>query len=166
MLERPQDFRQGLVEHSPILRAYARRLTSNPSWADDLVQETMLKALANETKFTLGTNLRAWLFRILKNTFLSEIRKEKQVVGIEMDDAAEVPVALPNQIDSITLREVRDQIASLPAVQRTVLELVGQLGWSYEDAADFCNCEIGTIKSRLSRARTALANLADCNSPV
>lgn len=149
-------FRDDLVKALPMLRTFAISLTANPSRADDLVQETMVKAWANRERFTPGTNFTAWLFTILRNQFYTEIRKGRR----EIEDADGVHAGtLTTQADqehAAGLRMVMNLIGTLPLPQRQALLLVGAEGFTYEEAADRIGCQVGTVKSRVSRARATL----------
>ncbi|WP_043750634.1 sigma-70 family RNA polymerase sigma factor [Methylobacterium nodulans] len=149
-------FRDELLATLPSLRAFALSLTTTLSQADDLVQETLLRAWQNQHRFEAGTNLKAWLFTILRNQFYTVARKRRREVEDVDDAAAGRMVALPDQEDGIALREVWDQVARLPPLQREALLLVAVQGLTYEAAARLMNCQVGTVKSRVSRARTAL----------
>lgn len=145
-----------LVAELPSLRAFALSLTRNHAGADDLVQETVLKAWAKLDSYKEGTNLRAWLFTILRNTFISMRRRtRREVEDVDSVHAANV-VQIPEQEGAIELSEFRRALARLPHEQREALILVGATGFSYEEAAAICGCPIGTIKSRISRARRCL----------
>lgn len=144
-----------VVELIPALRAFARTFCRSPSDADDLVQETLAKAIANLHRFEPGTKLKSWLFTIMRNTFLTNVAKSRrETTGVEIEDPSSGPQA--PQEWSAQVREVRAAIGRLPQAQREVLVLVGMLGVSYEEAARICDCAVGTVKSRLSRARAAL----------
>lgn len=159
MDNQPNDLRDQVLDMMPALRAFARSLTHNPANADDLVQETLLKALTNGDKFTAGTNLRAWLFTILRNSFYSSLRKTRNEVA---DASGELTAGLsvhPAQEGVIESKELRVALHALPAAQREALMLVGVAGLSYEDAAQICGCAIGTMKSRVNRARNKLMTL-------
>jgi RNA polymerase sigma-70 factor, ECF subfamily len=151
--------RDDLLASIPNLRAFAVSLCGNSERADDLVQETLMKAWAKFDTFEEGTNLRAWLFTILRNEFYSQVRKK----GREVEDAdgayAARLASQPSQEGHMDLRDFRIALAQLPDDQREALILVGASGFSYEEAAEICNCAVGTIKSRVSRARTRLAEL-------
>ncbi len=151
------EFERGLVEHMPRLRAFARSLSSDPARADDLVQETMLKALDKRSSYAMGTNQRAWLFTILKNTFYSEIRRRRREVDIEDAPEPRVGGSTAAQEAAVALNELGDAVDGLPEEQRRAVLLVGAAGMSYEEAAERCGCAVGTIKSRVSRARNQLA---------
>lgn len=157
------DPKEELVEHLPALRAFAISLTRNSATADDLVQDTVVKAWSNLDKFQPGTNLRAWLFTILRNTFYSLHRKRSREVedpdGIMADGLSEKP----HHDGRLAMADFEDAFAQLPAEQREALVLVGAEGFSYEEAAEMCGCAVGTIKSRTNRARTRLAEIMHLN---
>lgn len=150
------DFRKALVPLLPSLRAFARFLASDAVRADDLVQETLLRALAAEHQWQPGTELRAWCFRILRNLYLEQGRRrasESRALG-RLDRAARMPASQQHAADLDDLdRAMRD----LPDSQREALILVGAHGFSVEEAAEVCGVAPGTIKARTSRARAALA---------
>lgn len=148
-----------LVSLMPSLRAFSRSLCANPSRADDLVQETLVKALANLHRFEPGSNLRAWLFTILRNTYYSELRKrQREVEDVEGAYAARL-AERPSQPSAADLEDFKRAFAQLSDGHREVLALVGASGLSYEEAAEICGCAVGTIKSRVNRARARLAEL-------
>jgi RNA polymerase sigma-70 factor (ECF subfamily) len=151
--------REGIVAAIPRLRAFAVSLTGSVDRADDLVQETMVRAYANIDKFQPGTHLAAWLFTILRNQFRSEYRKRKREVEDADGHHVESLTANPEQFGKVEFNELHSALAMLPAEQREALILVGASGFSYEEAAAICECAVGTIKSRLSRARTRLLEL-------
>ena len=153
--------RDGIVAAIPRLRAFGVSLTGNIDRADDLVQETMLRAFANLDKFQPGTNLTAWLFTILRNHFRSDYRKRKREVEDADGRHTESLKSQPEQIGKVEFNEFKAALAQLPADQREALVLVGASGFSYEEAAEICGCAVGTIKSRLNRARTRLGQLMD-----
>jgi RNA polymerase sigma factor (sigma-70 family) len=144
-----------VVELIPALRAFARTFCRSSADADDLVQETLAKAIANLHRFEPGTKLKSWLFTIMRNTFLTAVaRSRRETTGVEVEEVASSPEA--PQEWSAQVREVRAAMGRLPQSQREVLVLVGMLGMSYDEAARICDCAVGTVKSRLSRARSAL----------
>src|SRR5258708_4168329 len=143
----------------PSLRAFAISLSGNVDRADDLVQETLLRALANIDSFQPGTNMSAWLFTILRNLFRSEYRKRRREVEDAEGHYAETLKSLPEQTSRVEFREFQNALVKLPTDQREALILVGASGFSYEEAAEICGCAVGTIKSRVNRARTRLAQL-------
>jgi len=151
-------FGDDLIASLPALRGFALSLAVNAARADDLVQETLLKAWANRARFQPGTNFTAWLFTILRNHFYSEIRKHKREVEDADGVAAAQLVSLPDQIERIELQNVWSRLAALPASQREALILVGAQGLTYEAAAEMIGCQVGTVKSRVSRARLSLAD--------
>jgi len=149
--------KQQFVEILPHLRAFARSLCGQPTLADDLVQETVLKAWAARGSFTEGTNFKAWVFTILRNTYYSHVRARKR--EIEDSDGALVArlASRPDQEDKVELKNVKRALMALPANQREALILVAASGFSYEEAASISGCAIGTMKSRVNRARKHLS---------
>lgn len=148
--------RQSLVEMMPALRAFARSLTRERASADDLVQDTLVKALTHIDKFEVGTNLRAWLFTIMRHEFYDSRRKHAR----ERDHRAALPElplgARPDQEWVTTAHTVQAAVERLPPDQQQALVLTTVLGVSYEEATQICGCPIGTIRSRVSRARERL----------
>jgi RNA polymerase sigma-70 factor, ECF subfamily len=151
--------REQMLAAMPNLRAFAVSLANNPDRADDLVQDTILRAWANIHRFERGTNLNAWLFTILRNQFHSEYRKRKR----EVEDADGAYAARlkthPDQQSHLDFEDFRTALATLPIDQREALLLVGAQGMSYEEASEVCNVAVGTVKSRVNRARSKLAFL-------
>ncbi len=147
-----------VLTYLPALRAYARSLTNQPDDADDLVQTTLMKAIANSTKFTPGTNLRAWLFTIMRNTFLNDIRKSIREQPAMADCASTMAVSQPEQYEHIAGQRLKEAVSRLPQHYREIIILVIVLGESYENTAKICNCAMGTVKSRVNRARAMLIN--------
>jgi RNA polymerase sigma-70 factor, ECF subfamily len=150
-------FQEALVEHLPYLRAFAQFLARDRSFSDDLVQETVLRALRNIDKFEAGTNMRAWLSTILRNQFYNELRTRSRMTAY-----AAIPRQTSQAGDQEAHLEMRDfdrAFRVLPAVQREALSLVGAHGFSYEEAAQIAGCAPGTMKSRVSRARSELDRL-------
>jgi RNA polymerase sigma-70 factor (ECF subfamily) len=153
------DPRDELVDHLPALRAFALSLTRNSASADDLVQDTIEKAWANITKFAPGTNMRAWLFTIQRNTFYSDRRKAKfEVADVDGHFAAALSEK-PAHDGRLAFNDFRVAFNKLPDEQREALILVGASGFSYDEAAGMCGCAVGTIKSRANRGRRRLAEL-------
>jgi RNA polymerase sigma-70 factor, ECF subfamily len=150
--------RDAVLAAVPKLRAFAISLSGNVDRADDLVQETLLRALANIDSFQPGTNLQAWLFTILRNLFRSEYRKRRREVEDTDGSYADSMVSQPEQESQLEFKELRVALSKLPQDQREALILVGASGFSYEEAAAICGCAIGTIKSRVNRARNRLAS--------
>ncbi|QPC41501.1 sigma-70 family RNA polymerase sigma factor [Kaustia mangrovi] len=151
--------RKDLLEQIPNLRAFAHSLCGNGDEADDLVQETLMRAWANLASFREGTNLRAWLFTILRNAFYSSRRRRRNETSDYDGQAADRLVVLPSQDRHMDLEDFRKALAGIPEEQREALILIGASGFSYEEAAGICGCAIGTVKSRVSRARRRLAEL-------
>ena len=151
--------RDALVATIPNLRAFAISLTGDHHRANDLVQDTLLKAWANRDKFEVGTNLKAWLFTILRNTYFSDIRKRRRESQDVDGQAAAQLVSLPEQNGHVDLSDFRKALTFLSPDQREALLLVGAEGYSYEEAATISGCAVGTVKSRVNRARAHLAEL-------
>lgn len=148
----------------PNLRAFAVSLCGNLDRADDLVQETLVKAWSNIDSFVEGTNLRAWLFTILRNIYYSEYRKRRREVA-DPDGAFAAKLAtVPAQSGHMDLLDFRTALQQLPSDQREALILIGASGLSYEEAAGVCGCAIGTMKSRVNRARSRLAEMLSITS--
>ncbi|AZO53491.1 MAG: sigma-70 family RNA polymerase sigma factor [Mesorhizobium sp.] len=142
-----------IVDLIPALRAFARTFCRNPDDADDLVQETLTKGLANIDQFETGTRMKSWLFTIMRNTFYTRARTAAREAPGLLDCASSRPVSEATQEWSVQSREVHGAIQKLPEHQREVVMLIGVLGVSYEEAAEICGCAVGTVKSRLNRAR-------------
>ena len=140
----------------PAARAFARTFYSDRSEADDLVQETLAKALANMHLFQPGTNMKSWLFTIMRNTFYTRIKISRREAPGAADCVATKPASDPTQEWSARGLEIAAAIQRLHVQHREIIMLIGVLGTSYEDAAVICNCAVGTVKSRLNRARARL----------
>lgn len=153
------DPRDQLVSHLPALRAFALSLTREGAAADDLVQDTIVKAWTNMDKFQTGTNLRAWLFTILRNTFYSSRRKTKREVSDTDGLHAARQATKPDHDGRLAMNDFRTAFARLPDEQREALILVGASGFSYEEAASMTGVAVGTVKSRANRGRRKLAEL-------
>jgi RNA polymerase sigma-70 factor (ECF subfamily) len=143
----------------PNLRAFAISLSGHADRADDLVQGTLLRAIANINSFKSGTNMQAWLFTILRNLFRSEFRKRRREVEDADGSYVDSLTSAPQQHGSLEFKELFVALAKLPLVQREALLLVGASGFSYDEAAAICEIPVGTIKSRVNRARMLLAEL-------
>ncbi len=153
-----------LIAIIPNLRAFAVSLCGNPDRADDLVQETLVKAWSNLGSFVEGTNLPAWLFTILRNIYYSEYRKRRREVA-DSDGAIAAKLATaPAQNGHMDLLDFRAALQQLPNDQREALILIGASGLSYEEAAQICNCAVGTMKSRVNRARNRLSEILSITS--
>ncbi|PZQ19110.1 MAG: RNA polymerase subunit sigma [Ancylobacter novellus] len=149
--------RDELLVHIPSLRAFAVSLSGQIDRADDLVQETLVKAWRNLGSFTEGTNMRAWLFTILRNVYISDIRRRRREVQDTDGVFAESVAVAPQQNGHMDLADFREALDDLPEEQREALILIGAAEFSYEEAAEIAGCAVGTVKSRVNRARNALA---------
>ncbi len=149
-------FTQKLVELTPMLRRMARKLARDVTLADDLVQETLLRAWANRGSFTPGTNQAAWMNTILRNCFLSDIRRKKRWRDVSGEVDVESRAVSGGQEPAMFLREIMREIFRLPKSQSDVLIMIGVESMSYADAARAAHCSVGTVKSRVSRAREHL----------
>ena len=153
------DFKEQLATVIPHLRAFGRSLSGSRDLADDLVQETLLKAWAARKRFQAGTNMRAWTFIILRNLFLSQMRRARFKGEWDEITASKILFAPASQDRHIELGDMQRALMHLPQPQREALILVGAGGFAYEEAADICGCAVGTIKSRVARGRVALESL-------
>jgi RNA polymerase sigma-70 factor, ECF subfamily len=159
-----KSLKDDLLASIPALRAFAISLSGKSDRADDLVQETLVKAWANMSSYTAGTNLRAWLFAILRNIFYSQYRKRKREVE-DADGHLAARLATPaEQNGHMDFEDFRRALQQLPPDQREALVLIGASGLSYEEAAEVCDCAVGTIKSRVNRARARLVELLGLTS--
>lgn len=158
---RDDRFRDELVALIPQLRAFARTLCGEAAAADDLAQDAMLKAWDARASFELGTNMKAWSFMILRNQFYSERRRSWRQSQLDQEVAERTLVAVDDPEAPVALDELRQGLAMLPAEQREALILVGAGGFAYEEAAAICECAVGTVKSRVSRARKALQEILE-----
>lgn len=152
-------FERELIALIPHLRAFGRSLSGSAVDGDDLAQETLEKALGARASFTLGTNLKAWTFFILRNQFISGKRRSWRATALDPAVAAETLVATDRPDSAVELDDVRRGLSMLPLDQREALILIGAAGMAYEDAAEVLGVPCGTIKSRVSRARLALSRL-------
>lgn len=161
-----ETFSSELVDVIPSLRAYARALTRNAADCDDLVQETLAKALKNQSRFEHGTRLKSWLFTIMRNTFYTAAKKSaRERPGLEDCVSASVLVE-PVHDAVITHKRLLAAIERLPQQYREMLILVVMLGETYEDAARICGCAVGTVKSRVNRARRMVMQEMEEGSPA
>jgi RNA polymerase sigma-70 factor (ECF subfamily) len=156
------DFALMLEAEIPRLRRYARALTRDMSRADDLVQSCLTRALAKRHLWQAGTDLRAWLFTILHNQHVNDVRRSvREGVNVPVEDMAPVLTVQPNAVDRLQLRDLEAAIAQLPIEQRQVILLVGLEGMRYEEVAEVLDVPVGTVRSRLSRGRDQLRRLMD-----
>ena len=157
-------FKRDLVALIPHLRAFARTLCGDAAAADDLAQDAMLKAWDARSSFQMGTNMKAWTFMILRNQFYSEKRRSWRQSQLDQDAAERTLVAADDPEAPVALDEMRLALGMLPSEQREALILVGAGGFAYEEAADICGCAVGTVKSRVSRARRALQGILEAGA--
>ena len=152
-------FKREMLATLPSLRAFAVSLTGKHDKADDLVQDTVMKAWAKQSSFQMGTNIKAWLFTILRNEFYSQMRKRGREVQDSDGVFTERLSVHPSQYGSLDLEDFKKALSQLPDDQREAIILIGASGFSYEEAAAICDCAVGTMKSRVSRARSRLGEL-------
>ncbi len=155
------DWRDEVVGMIPALRAFAWSLSHNSSDADDLVQDTLIKAWTHRDKYEPGSNLRAWLFTILRNTYYTQVTRRRREVRDETGEYASTLKSPPTQDWSVAMHALQAALLELPSEHREALILVGAAGLSYEEAAEICGCALGTIKSRVNRARAKLLKIMD-----
>ncbi len=160
------EFRKDLLDLIPFLRAFSRSLCGDRELADDLAQEALAKAWQSRDTFRPGSNLKAWLFTILRNQFYSDRRRAWRQAPWDETAAERVPVARGEQTWAVQLSDTARALRGLPAEQREALILVGAGGFSYEDAARIANCAVGTVKSRVARARKALFAALEGHAPL
>jgi RNA polymerase sigma-70 factor (ECF subfamily) len=159
--DRDGEFKRGLLPLIPQLRAFARTLAGDPTAADDLAQDALMKAWDARASFEIGTNMKAWTFMILRNQFYSEKRRSWRQAQLDQETAERTLIAVDDPSAPLSLDELRQGLAMLPAEQREALVLVGAGGFAYEEAAAICGCAVGTVKSRVSRARRALQSILE-----
>ena len=158
-------FKADLLALLPNLRAFAMSLCGSADLADDLVQDTLVKAWDHADSFQPGTNLRAWLFTILRNTYFSECRRRRREVEDRDGSKASDLAVHPGQQGHLDMQDFRRALNVLPPDQREALILVGAAGFSYEEAAAISSCAVGTIKSRVNRARAKLTEMLGVATP-
>ena len=154
-------FKRDLVALIPHLRAFARTLCGDAAAADDLAQDAVMKAWDARSSFQVGTNMKAWTFMILRNQFYSEKRRSWRQSQLDQEAAERTLVAPDDPEAPVALDEMRLALGMLPSEQREALILVGAGGFAYEEAAVICGCAVGTVKSRVSRARRALQGILE-----
>ena len=160
------DFRRGLLELIPFLRAFSRSLCRHRELADDLAQEALTKAWQSRDTFHAGSNLKAWLFTILRNEFYTNRRRAWRSTQLSESAEANIPAPTGEQTWAIELSDTARALHRLPVEQREALILVGAGGFSYVGAAAISNCAIGTMKSRVARGRKALIAALDATTPI
>jgi RNA polymerase sigma-70 factor (ECF subfamily) len=163
---RTETFRVELVALVPNLRAFAMSLLGSRDRADDLTQETILKAWSHMDSFQEGTNLQAWLFTIMRNTFISQCRRQAREVPDPDGLRAQAQTCPPEQEGYIDLQDLHYALTQVPPEQREALVLVAGAGFSYEEAAAIVGCPVGTVKSRVNRGRLKLAELLGWVDPL
>ena len=162
--KREAAFKSELVALIPHLRAFARTLAGDPTAADDLAQDAMMKAWDARASYQMGTNMKAWTFMILRNQFYSEKRRSWRQTQLDQEAAERTLVAVDDPEAPVALDELRLGLGMLPPEQREALILVGAGGFAYEEAAEICGCAVGTVKSRVSRARRALQGILEAGA--
>jgi RNA polymerase sigma-70 factor (ECF subfamily) len=162
--EMSDEMRTALLDAVPHLRAFARSLSRNRDQADDLVNDTIVRVIAASNQFTPGTNFRAWVFTILRNLFYNQGRKGRGNFSSIDDLTVDEPSVGASQEASLEFCDFRRAFWQLPDHHREALILVGASGMNYEDAAEICGCQVGTMKSRVSRARTELRRILDTDN--
>lgn len=155
------EFKREMAEAIPYMRAFARSLTGDDSAADDLTQDALMKAWSARKRFRAGSNFRAWIFTIVRNQFYSNCRRSWRQVAWDQEKADRTLIGAASMNGVLELDETRRALLELPDDQREAIILVGAGGFSYEEAAEICGCAIGTVKSRVSRARAALASIME-----
>lgn len=157
------DWRDEVVGMIPTLRAFAWSLSHNGSDADDLVQDTLIKAWTHADRYQPGSNLRAWLFTILRNTYYTQLTRRRREVRDESGAYASTLKSPATQDWTVTVHSLQAALAQLPPEHREALILVGAAGLSYEEAALICGCALGTLKSRVNRARARLLKIMEAD---
>lgn len=153
------NFKRQMLAILPALRAFAVSLSRKHDKADDLVQDTIMRAWAKQDSFELGTNMKAWLFTILRNEFYTQMRKKGREVQDSEGFFTENMAVHPSQYGTLDLQDFKKALDMLPDDQKEAIILIGASGFSYEEASEICDCAVGTIKSRVSRARNRLQEL-------
>jgi RNA polymerase sigma-70 factor (ECF subfamily) len=164
--ERYPGFNEELISLIPYLRAFGRSLCRDRFEADDLTQETLTRAWQARNSYEPGTNMRAWLLKILRNSYYSDRRRARRQTAWNDETAERILVSNGSQSSSLDLSELHRAMATLPDEQREALILVGAGGVAYEEAATICGCALGTIKSRVARARRAVAAVLNGTGPA
>src|SRR5579859_437377 len=158
---RDDDLHQRIIEQLPHLRAFAVLLSHDRSFADDLVQEAVMRALAHADQFQPGTNFKAWITTILRNSYFNVVRQRSRVAPMTAVAPEMEPTTSGGQEEQLDLRDFERAFKFLPQAQREALMLVGAGGFSYEAAAEVAGCAVGTMKSRVARGRTQLTRILD-----
>jgi RNA polymerase sigma-70 factor, ECF subfamily len=158
------DLHEDIVRCLPHLRAFAFLLARDRALADDLVQDAVLRALSHAHQFTAGTNFKAWITTILRNSYFNEMRRRGRAAQMSIDVLGNTPGISGGQMERLHTRDFQRAFYSLPAAQRDALALVGASGFVYEEAAKVASCAVGTMKSRVSRARAQLHQMLNGNN--
>jgi len=161
----PPCFSEEMAASLPALRSFARSLCRQRDMADDLVQETMVRAWASRHTFLPGSRFRPWLFTILRNQFYNALRKRNRLVSWEPEAAERLLVQQPEQEARIHIADIEGALQQLPDNQREMLLLIAASGLSYEEAAEVADCKLGTVKSRINRGRAAMRAIIDDAGP-
>ncbi|QMW24496.1 sigma-70 family RNA polymerase sigma factor [Sandaracinobacteroides saxicola] len=159
-------FRALMLKNVPALRAFARLLCGNRDTADDVVQDTLMRAWAARASFRLDSNFRAWSFRILRNHYFSLCRKSGRMTSWDPDAAERLLISPAGQETALHMRDFERGLATLSPEQREALLLVNASGMPYEEVAEVTGCAVGTVKSRVARARAALTRYLDGPKPA
>jgi RNA polymerase sigma-70 factor (ECF subfamily) len=160
-VENREDLHRSVIEQLPHLRAFAVLLTHDRSLADDLVQEAAVRALAHADQFQPGTNFKAWITTILRNSYFNVVRQRSRVAPMTAIAPDAEPTTSGGQEEQLDLRDFERAFRHLPQAQREALMLVGASGFSYEAAAEVAGCAVGTMKSRVARGRNQLTRILD-----
>lgn len=160
------ELHQSIIEQLPHLRAFAVLLTHDRSFADDLVQEAVVRALAHADQFEPGTNFKAWITTILRNSYFNVVRRRSRVAPMSAVAPEDEPTTSGGQEEHLDLRDFERAFKCLPSAQREALLLVGASGFSYEAAAEVAGCAVGTMKSRVARGRTQLERILEGDVPA
>ncbi len=155
----PYSFKRELLTHLPSMRAFAMSLSGRHDKADDLVQDAVMNAWARQESYQPGTNMKAWLFTIVRNLFYSQMRKRGREIQDSEGYFTERLSVNPDQYGVLDLKDMQVALTKLSDDQREAVILIGASGLSYEEAAEVCGCAVGTIKSRVNRARVRLQEL-------
>ena len=159
--EKRDDLHRSIIEQLPHLRAFAVLLSHDRSLADDLVQEAAVRAIAHADQFQPGTNFKAWITTILRNSYFNVVRQRSRVAPMSALGPDNEPTISGGQEEQLDLRDFERAFGCLPHAQREALLLVGASGFSYEAAAEVAGCAVGTMKSRVARGRTQLTRILD-----
>jgi RNA polymerase sigma-70 factor (ECF subfamily) len=161
-----EDLHRDIIALLPHLRAFALMLARDRTLANDLVQEAIVRALSHADQFQPGTNFKAWISTILRNSYFNEIRRRSRTSQVDIETAQNTLTVNGGQEQQLQMRDFERAFRKLPPSQREALALVGASGFSYEEAANVSGCAVGTMKSRVSRARSHLQQMLDGTTPA